>query len=103
QTELNDPTQVSVIEILLNQVEGIELAELDHPDECCGFGGTFSVTEPSVSVQMGINRVADHKKQDVEVITGADMSCLMHIQGILKRQGSDVEVKHVVEILNSEL
>lgn len=103
QTELNDPTQTSTIENLLNQVDGIKLAVLDHPDECCGFGGTFSVTEPSVSVQMGINRVADHKKQDVEVITGSDMSCLMHIQGILKRQGSNVEVKHIVEILNSEL
>lgn len=103
QTELNDPTQTSTIDYLLNLVDGVNTAELDHPDECCGFGGTFSVTEPAVSVQMGINRIEDHKKQDVEVITGIDMSCLMHIQGILKRQGSDMEVKHLVEILNSEL
>lgn len=103
QSELNDSSQVSVIEALLNQVKGISLTKLDHTDECCGFGGTFSITEPTVSVQMGVNRIADHKKHGVEVITGADMSCLMHIQGILKRQGSDIKVKHIVEILNAEL
>lgn len=100
QSELNIPGQESTIEKLLSLVDNIDVVELEHPDECCGFGGTFSVTEPDISVQMGKNRIKEHIDQNVEVITGVDMSCLMHLEGILKRQGQKVEVKHLVEILN---
>jgi len=87
---------------LLNLVKGIELIELDRKDECCGFGGTFCVTEESVSVKMGKDRVADHVKHEVQYITGVDMSCLMHMEGILKRQGSKVKIIHIAEILNAK-
>jgi len=87
---------------LLNMVAGIDLIELDRKDECCGFGGTFCVTEEAVSVKMGKDRVADHLKHGAEYITGVDMSCLMHMEGILKRQGSKVKVIHIAEILNAE-
>lgn len=87
---------------LLNMVEGIQLVELSREDECCGFGGTFCVMEESVSTKMGKDRVADHVTHGAEFITGADMSCLMHMEGILKRQKSKVQVKHIAEILNSE-
>jgi L-lactate dehydrogenase complex protein LldE len=87
---------------LLQQVAGLELITLDRKDECCGFGGTFCVFEEAVSVKMGKDRVADHVKHNVEYITGADMSCLMHLEGILKRQNSPVRVKHIAEILNAE-
>ena len=87
---------------LLQMVEGVELVELDRKDECCGFGGTFCVAEEAVSVKMGKDRVADHIKQGAEYITAADMSCLMHLEGILKRQKSSVQVKHIAEILNGE-
>jgi L-lactate dehydrogenase complex protein LldE len=86
---------------LLNMVKDIEMIELDRIDECCGFGGTFCVTEESVSVKMGKDRVADHLLHGAEYITGADMSCLMHMEGILKRQGSKVKVIHIAEILNA--
>ena len=86
---------------LLNMVEGIALVELDRKDECCGFGGTFCVTEEAISVKMGKDRVSDHTRHEAEYITGSDVSCLMHIEGILKRQGSDISVKHIAEILNS--
>ncbi|WP_121356629.1 (Fe-S)-binding protein [Flavisolibacter nicotianae] len=89
-------------ERLLNMVEGLELIELDRKDECCGFGGTFCVTEEAVSVKMGKDRVRDHEAHGADYITGADMSCLMHLQGILKRQGSKVQVKHIAEILNAQ-
>ncbi|QJD95254.1 (Fe-S)-binding protein [Mucilaginibacter robiniae] len=88
---------------LLKMVEGIDLIELDRKDECCGFGGTFCVTEEAVSAKMGKDRVADHLHHDAEYITGVDMSCLMHMEGILRRQGSKVKVIHIAEILNSEL
>ncbi len=99
-TELMAPA-FSKPERLLNLVEGIELIGLDRTDECCGFGGTFCVAEEAVSVKMGKDRVADHLKHGTEYITSADMSCLMHLEGILHRQKSPVQVRHIAEILNS--
>ena len=89
-------------ERLLKLVKGIELVELDRKDECCGFGGTFCVTEEAVSVKMGKDRVADHLHHGAEYITAADMSCLMHLEGILRRQKSQVQVRHIAEILISQ-
>lgn len=89
-------------EYLLNMVQGIELIELTRKDECCGFGGTFCVTEEAVSVKMGKDRVADHVNGGAEYITGVDMSCLMHMEGIIKRQKSNVKVVHIAEILNAQ-
>ncbi len=85
---------------LLKMVEGVEITTLDRVDECCGFGGTFCVVEEAVSVKMGKDRVADHLRHGAEFITAADMSCLMHIEGILKRQKSKTRVIHIAEILN---
>jgi L-lactate dehydrogenase complex protein LldE len=87
---------------LLQMVEGLELIDLGRKDECCGFGGTFCVFEEAVSAKMGKDRVKDHLDHGAEYITGADMSCLMHMEGILKRQKSLVQVKHIAEILVSE-
>jgi len=100
-TELVEPS-FSKPGSLLNMVQGLELVELDRQDECCGFGGTFCVVEEAVSAKMGKDRVADHLKHGAEYITGADMSCLMHMEGILKRRGSKVKVLHIAEILNSQ-
>lgn len=88
-------------EKLLNMVAGLSIIELDRKDECCGFGGTFCVAEEAVSAKMGKDRVADHLRHEAEFITGADVSCLMHMEGILRRKGSNVKVKHIAEILNS--
>jgi L-lactate dehydrogenase complex protein LldE len=93
----------SKAQILLNMVEGIKVVSLDRNDECCGFGGTFCVGEEAVSVKMGKDRVLDHIKHGVEVITGSDMSCLMHLDGILRRQKSSVRVAHIAEILNASV
>jgi L-lactate dehydrogenase complex protein LldE len=86
-------------EKLLSMVEGIELINLSRKDECCGFGGTFCVSEEAVSVKMGKDRVADHIQHEADFITGNDMSCLMHLEGILKREKSKVRVIHIAEIL----
>lgn len=89
-------------EKLLNMVQGLRLISLGRKDECCGFGGTFCVFEEAVSAKMGKDRVKDHVDHGAEYITGADMSCLMHLEGILKRQGSAVQIKHIAEILNAQ-
>lgn len=86
---------------LLEKAEGIEIVTLDREDECCGFGGTFSVFEPDISVKMGKERIADHTKNGAEVITATDMSCLMHLEGIIRRQKENIRVVHIAEILNS--
>jgi L-lactate dehydrogenase complex protein LldE len=86
---------------LLNLVKDIEMVTLSRKDECCGFGGTFAVFEEAVSVKMGKDRVADHVAHQVDFITGSDMSCLMHLEGILKRLKSKPKVIHIAEILNS--
>lgn len=88
-------------EDLLKLVSGLELITLDRKDECCGFGGTFCVNEEAVSVKMGKDRITDHLQHGADYITGSDMSCLMHLEGILKRNNSKTKVVHIAEILNS--
>lgn len=85
---------------LLSMVKDMELIPLNRKDECCGFGGTFCVSEEAVSVKMGKDRVLDHVQGGAEYITGTDVSCLMHMEGILRRRNSPVKVLHIAEILN---
>jgi L-lactate dehydrogenase complex protein LldE len=101
-TELNSPF-FSKPEQLLSKINGINLVSLSRKDECCGFGGTFCVTEEAISVKMGQDRIKDHEAHQVEYITGGDMSCLMHLEGILKRQKSPIKIIHIAEILNATI
>ena len=80
-------------------MRGIELVELSRPDECCGFGGTFAVAEEAVSCMMGRDRIDDHARAGAEVITAIDMSCLMHLDGLIRREKQPLRVMHVAEIL----
>ena len=84
---------------LLEQLQDIQLVDLQRPDECCGFGGTFSVNEEAVSCMMGKDRVGDHERAGAEIITGVDMSCLMHMDGLIRREEKLLRVMHVAEIL----
>ena len=88
---------------LLNMVKDLELVPLQRLDECCGFGGTFAVNEAAVSVKMGKDRILDHQQNQAQYITAGDMSCLMHLEGIIKKEQADIQVKHIVEILNSNI
>ena len=98
-TEIGGPA-TGVMRALLERVEGITLIDLDRADECCGFGGTFSVTEEAVSARMGLDRVDDHARHGAEVIASGDMSCLMHLDGIIRRRRLPVRVMHVAQILS---
>jgi L-lactate dehydrogenase complex protein LldE len=84
---------------LLDLVRDIQLMPLSRCDECCGFGGTFSVNEADVSVAMGRDRIADHVKSRSEVIVSADMSCLMHLEGLIRREKTPLRVMHVAQVL----
>ena len=96
-------SEFSKSEQLLQMVDGLELLKPVRADECCGFGGTFCVFEEAVSVKMGKDRIKEHLVNEVDFICGGDTSCLMHLEGILKRQGSGVKTIHLAEILNSAI
>jgi L-lactate dehydrogenase complex protein LldE len=101
-SELNAPDFSKPVH-LLNMVRGLELVSLERPDECCGFGGTFCVAEEAVSVKMGKDRVTDHSKNGAEYITSSDLSCLMHLEGIIHRSKSNMKVVHIAQILNASV
>jgi L-lactate dehydrogenase complex protein LldE len=84
---------------LLALLDGIELIELSRPDECCGFGGTFAVAEEAVSSMMGRDRIHDHVQAGAEIITAGDMSCLMHLEGLIRRDKQPLRVMHLAEVL----
>lgn len=101
-SELNIP-KYSKIKDLLKLVDGITIKEPERVDECCGFGGMFSVEEPDVSVRMGTDKIERHIATGAEYITGPDSSCLMHMQGIARRQNKPIKFIHVVQILAAGL
>ncbi|GGR03293.1 (Fe-S)-binding protein [Deinococcus ruber] len=86
---------------LLQNVRGLSLVELPASDQCCGFGGTFSVKNPETSTAMLADKVANVMSTRAEVCTAGDNSCLMHIGGGLSRLQSGTGVVHLAEILAS--
>ncbi len=89
----------SLMQTLLSGLEGIRFSQLSRRDECCGFGGTFAVAEEAVSCMMGDDRVNDHVNAGTEILTAGDMSCLMHLEGIIRRRKIPMRVMHFAEIL----
>jgi L-lactate dehydrogenase complex protein LldE len=87
---------------LLAAVEGLTLVPLTQPGECCGFGGTFSVKNPDVSVAMGEDKVTDVLATGATILASADTSCLMHIGGLLSRRSAPVRTMHLAEILAAQ-
>ncbi len=88
---------------LLKSVGGIEVVELAEADQCCGFGGTFSMKNADVSAAMMADKAANITATGAELCSGGDASCLMHLGGGLSRQGSAVRTLHFAEILASTL
>ena len=84
---------------LLAGIAGLELAELEDAEVCCGFGGTFCVKYPQISTKMVDDKVAAIESTGAELVLAADLGCLLNIAGRLKRQGSRVEARHVAEVL----
>ena len=85
---------------LLRKVKGLEIAEFDRADECCGFGGTFAVNEEAVSVKMGVDKLDFVAKGRADCVVSSDMSCLMHLQGCAKRLGRNLSFLHIAQVLN---
>jgi L-lactate dehydrogenase complex protein LldE len=86
---------------LLGQVRGLELVEMKEAETCCGFGGTFAAKFPMISTAMGEVKCASAVDTGADYIVSNDSSCLMHVQGLLSKQGSGLKTIHLAEILNS--
>ncbi|GGI41125.1 (Fe-S)-binding protein [Mammaliicoccus stepanovicii] len=88
---------------LLENVEGLELVELPHYYNCCGFGGTFAVKMGDVSTEMVDEKVDSIAQSGADYLIGSDASCLMNIEGRIKRRGLNVKVLHIAEVLNNQV
>lgn len=86
---------------LIRKVRGVEFVELANADACCGFGGTFSVKYPEISVAILDNKIESIEKAGVRAVVSGDASCLMQIGGRLSRKASAVRTMHLAELLAS--
>jgi L-lactate dehydrogenase complex protein LldE len=84
---------------LLKNLRNAEFVEMPNADSCCGFGGTFSVKYPEISVAILDKKIEGIEKTGAEVVVSCDASCLMQIGGRLSRLGSKVKPMHIAEVL----
>ena len=84
---------------LLAAVKGAQIVELPHADECCGFGGIFSVTHPEISKEMLVKKIENLEQSQSPTLVIPDAGCLMHIAGGLHRQGKSQRAVHLAEVL----
>ncbi|MFN8572283.1 MAG: (Fe-S)-binding protein [Gemmatimonadaceae bacterium] len=101
-SELQRPPR-SKVQAVLEAVGGISFAPLRRPDECCGFGGSFSVSEAAVSTKMGRDRLRDVQESGAEALVSTDMSCVMHLRGVSDQAPTPMALLHVAEVLATGL
>ena len=86
---------------LLSNVRGLSLHEMDIPEECCGFGGTFSVKFPEISGGMARTKIESILRTKADTVVSIDASCLMQLQGAISRAGLPIRTMHLAEVLAS--
>ncbi len=84
---------------LLQGINGLALREMNDPEACCGFGGTFCVKYGEISTEIVARKIADAAKTGAEMLLAGDMGCLMNMAGRLRREGRNIEARHVAEVL----
>ncbi len=90
------------IKAVLSRVEGLQIIEASS-DECCGFGGTFSLQEHEISARMGLDRIDEHLANGVDLIASVDMSCLMHLEGLARRKKIALSFVHVSQLISGRV
>jgi L-lactate dehydrogenase complex protein LldE len=88
---------------LLASIPGAEKVELTGADECCGFGGLFSIKNAGISTAMGQRKTRNLAESGADVVAMCDVSCMTHINGLLKRQAQRCRAVHIAEVLNSQV
>jgi L-lactate dehydrogenase complex protein LldE len=88
---------------LLGAVQGVRLVEFGEGEQCCGFGGTFSVSFPNISTAMGDLKLDFVRAAKPDVLVSGDMSCLMHMGGLAAKEGKPIKVLHLAQVLRDAL
>lgn len=88
---------------LMQSVQGIKLVDFDEVDQCCGFGGTFSVTLPNISAAMGKLKLSHIRAAKPDIVASVDASCTMHLGGLAAKAGQPIKTMHVAQILRDAL
>jgi L-lactate dehydrogenase complex protein LldE len=88
---------------LLKSIEGLDLRPFGQAEQCCGFGGTFSVAFPNISAAMGNLKLSHALAENPDCLVSTDMACMMHLGGLLAKEGKPVQTRHVVQILRDSL
>lgn len=91
------------VKTLLGSIEGLELCEFGEPEQCCGFGGTFSVSFPNISAKMGELKITHIMSAEPEYLAAVDMGCGLHLGGIIDKAGHKLPRLHVAQILRDSL
>lgn len=84
---------------LLQGVEGLDIAEMEDTEVCCGFGGTFCVKYPEISGRLGSDKLRNAEETGADVLLGGDLGCLLNLSGRARRQGMSMRVFHTAEVL----
>jgi L-lactate dehydrogenase complex protein LldE len=88
---------------LLKSIDGLEVIEIGEPEQCCGFGGTFSVAFPHVSRAVGTLKLEHVLAATPDVLVSADSSCLMHVAGLADKAGKPLRTLHLAQVLRDAL
>ena len=96
----NSPQAVNT---LLNSIEGIDLQPIEEVEQCCGFGGTFSVSFPNISEKMGELKIENLIACKPDVVAAGDMGCMMHFGGMMDKQGMPQKRMHIAQLLRDSL
>ena len=88
---------------LLGSIPGLRLVPVGEAEQCCGFGGTFSVSFPGISSAMGTLKLEHIRVAEPDVLVSGDMSCLMHLGGLAEKQGKPIKVRHIAQVLRDAL
>ena len=85
--------------ILLSNVRGLEMREMNDTETCCGFGGTFSVKYESIAVGMAEQKIINAEATESRLLISTDLSCLMHLDGYIKKQNKNITTMHIADVL----
>jgi L-lactate dehydrogenase complex protein LldE len=94
---------VSAALTLLKAVTGVQVVEFGEAEQCCGFGGTFSVTFPNISTAMGALKLDHVRAANPDVYVSGDMSCMMHLGGLATKEGKPIKTQHLAQVLRDAL
>jgi len=88
---------------LLGSISGVEVIPFGEGEQCCGFGGTFAVSFPHISSQMGQLKLEHIRAVQPDELVSLDMSCLMHLSGLATKAGRPIRIRHVAQVLRDAL